>query len=219
MNGEAGNGVAAAVEYQKAFAMLFLMLGPFKVLVPFATLTAKLERAARLRMATLGVGIAALILIVAGTLGKTVLDNFEISVPVLALTGGLILFLTALQAVLPERRMRNAALAPLPSFSRSAAINPLAFPIVVTPYGLAAVIVFTTLSAGNVRATSTIGLIIAVTLLVDWVAMVYAQALLARLQTALQIVALVLGVVQTALGLQIIFRSLELLGILRGAGA
>lgn len=203
-----------ALEYQKAFAMLFLMLGPFKVLVPFVTLTSNLSRAEQVRTATLGVVIGAVILAVAGGLGRTILDNFDISVPVLALTGGIVLFLTALQTLLPDGKASIAALTAVPAYRRSMAINPLAFPIIVTPYGLAAVIVFVALSQGEIAATSTIVTIVAATLMVDWIAMIYANAILARLETALQIVAIVLGVVQTALGLQIILRSMELLGIL-----
>lgn len=48
---------------------------------------------------------------------------------------------------------------------------------------------------------------------VDWVAMINAGPILARLGTALQVVAIILGVFHTALGLQIIIRSLTLLGI------
>jgi multiple antibiotic resistance protein len=193
------------------------MLGPFKVLVPFVTLTSKLDRSAQRRLATLAAVMGAVILGLAGLIGRTVLENFDISVPVLTLTAGLILFLTALQTVLPNGTASSSTLAPETEYRRGTAINPLAFPIIVTPYGLAAVIVFIALSQGNPRTIGAIAGIVIVTLLVDWLAMIYAQAILIRIATFLQIIAIVLSVVQTALGLQIIVRSLELLGILKEA--
>ncbi len=209
-------GMTSGLEYQKAFAMLFLMLGPFKVLVPFVELTGSLERREQVRMATVGVAMAALMLVIAGVLGKTILDNFDISIPVLALTGGLVLFLMALDTVLHDRKPASATPAPSLGSAQRKAVNPLAFPIIVTPYGLAAVIVFFALSQGNPEATTLVATVIAVTLAIDWIAMLYARPILALFGTALQIIAIVLSVVQTALGLQIIVRSLELMGMLGG---
>ena len=56
------------------------------------------------------------------------------------------------------------------------------------------------------------------TLVIDWAAMIYAGPILSHFGTALQIIAVILGVVQTALGLQVIVRSLNLLGIIGGVG-
>jgi multiple antibiotic resistance protein len=44
----------------------------------------------------------------AGLLGRNILENFEISVPVLVLTGGLILFLVVLGTVLEQSLPRRA---------------------------------------------------------------------------------------------------------------
>jgi multiple antibiotic resistance protein len=199
---------------QNIFTMLFLMLGPFKILLPFVSLTKDLERNAQIRLATIAIGVAAIILGIAGLLGRRILDNFGISVPVIALTGGVILFLTALQLVL------HGSAAPDKAYARSAdqmsgiAVDPLAFPIIVTPYGLAAVIAFTTLAQDDSSLTMTIGLAIAAILAVDWLAMIFAQTILKWFGTALKIIAVVLGVVQVALGLQVIVRSLVTLGII-----
>jgi multiple antibiotic resistance protein len=199
---------------QNIFTMLFLMLGPFKILLPFVSLTKDLERNAQIRLATIAIGVAAIILGIAGFLGRRILDNFGISVPVIALTGGVILFLTALQLVLHSTVVSDKAYARSADQMSGVAVDPLAFPIIVTPYGLAAVIAFTTLAQDNSSLTMTIGLAIAAILAVDWLAMIFAQAILKWLGTALKIVAVVLGVVQVALGLQIIVRSLFTLGFI-----
>jgi MarC family integral membrane protein len=80
------------VSARKIFIMLFLMLGPIKILVPFVNLTKNAESVLRRRLATRAMLFSLAALALAGLLGRNILENFEISVPVLALTGGLILF-------------------------------------------------------------------------------------------------------------------------------
>lgn len=203
---------------QKIFAMLFLMLGPFKVLNPFVELTVTLEPRQRTRTATVAIFFSALALLLAGLLGQQILENFDISVPVVALTGGLVLFMMALQTVLAQSGVRKSATVPPSQVDRPIAINPLAFPIIVTPYGIAAVIVFTTLAQGNGELKMMIAATIALILAVDWLVMVYAVPIQRWLGTTLQIVAIVLGVVQIALGLQVIVKSLTMLGVLQLPG-
>ena len=173
----------------------------------------------RFRMATIAISVAATILIIAGLLGRRILDNFGISVPVLALTGGVILFLTALQFVLHNASALEKTYSHEANPLTSMALDPLAFPIIVTPFGLAAVIAFTTLAQSDSFLTTTIAFAIVAILVVDWFAMVFAHVILKWFGTALKIVAVVLGVVQVALGLQIMVRSLVLLGLVGGAGS
>lgn len=203
---------------QKIFAMLFLMLGPFKVLNPFLELTATLEPPQRKRTATVAILFSALALLLAGLLGQQILENFDIAVPVVALTGGLVLFMMALQTVLAQSGLRRSIPVTPPQPDRSIAISPLAFPIIVTPYGLAAVIVFTTLAQGNGELKLMIAATIALILGLDWLVMVFAVPIQRWLGTTLQIVAIVLGVVQIALGLQVIVKSLAMLGVLQPPG-
>jgi multiple antibiotic resistance protein len=198
---------------QKIFTMLFLMLGPFKVLQPFVKLTGAFERRRKVRIATVAILFSAGALLLAGLAGRQILGNFGISVPVVALTGGLILAVMAFQTVLsqsgPDLPARDGVDRP----DRAIAVSPIAFPIIVTPYGIAAVIVFTTLAHGDLVLESMIAGGVAMILAVDWLVMVYADTILRRLGTALQIIAVVLGVVQIALGLQVILKSLMMMGI------
>jgi multiple antibiotic resistance protein len=200
------------VSVRKIFIMLFLMLGPIKILVPFVNLTRNEDPVLRRRLATRAMLFSLAALALAGLLGRNILENFEISVPVLALTGGLILFLVALRTVLeqalPQTRLKQEPISP----GTDLALSPLAFPIIVTPYGIAAVIVFATL-AQDASAKLTITSIVLIILLLDWLAMLFADAILKWTGTALQVLTVVLGVTQIALGLQIITHSLSLIGV------
>jgi multiple antibiotic resistance protein len=201
------------VSARKIFIMLFLMLGPLKILVPFINLTRNSEPVLRRRLATRAILFSMAALALAGLLGRNILENFEISVPVLALTGGLILFLVALRTVL-EQSIPQARLNQEPtSHQTDLALSPLAFPIIVTPYGIAAVIVFATLAQDDMSAKLTIASIVVIILLLDWLAMLFAATILEWTGTALQVFTVVLGVTQIALGLQIIVHSLGMIGV------
>ncbi|WP_270935307.1 MarC family protein [Falsiroseomonas oryzae] len=202
---------------KQMFLMLFLMLGPIKILVPFVDMTRGLDAEARRALATRAILFAAAGLAIAGALGRSMLENFNMPTPVLALTGGLVLFLVALRTVLEQfsgtARARPAA-DHAPEALRRLAINPLAFPIIVTPYGIAATIVFTALAEEDAAARLTIALVLLAILVLDWLAMLFAHAILRWTATALQVLAVVLGVTQTAIGLQVMLRALAELGVI-----
>lgn len=128
--------------------------------------------------------ISAAALLVAGLLGHRMLLNFNI--PVLALTSGLVLFLTALQAVLQQFDPPSPVQSEAPKPGLTLAINPLAFPTIVIPYGIAAMIIFVTLAENDPAATATLAGLVVLILFLDWLAMPYAHTILKYAGTALQ---------------------------------
>lgn len=213
---------ASAPEFgaRKIFFMLFLMIGPIQILVPFVTMTRGSEPRFRRRLATRAILFSAAALALAGMLGRVILENFDISLPVLAITGGIILFLVALQTVLHQSA---GVPGPPQEYGQptdlSLALTPLAFPIIVTPYGIAAVIVFATLATGRHDQEITVAGIVWLILVLDWLAMLFAETILRWTGTALQVFAVVLGVTQAALGLQVILHNLHLIGVFAGGAS
>jgi multiple antibiotic resistance protein len=127
------------------FALLFLMLGPIKLLGPFAAATKECDRVFRLRLATRAFLFSAAAVTIAGALGEQMLDNFAIPVQVLQIAAGLILFLVALQAVMHQYDVTRPPDRTEPP-TLAHAFSPLAFPTIVTPYGIAAVIILIALA-------------------------------------------------------------------------
>jgi multiple antibiotic resistance protein len=205
--------VQPVVSARKIFTMLFLMLGPIKILMPFVNMTRGSDAAFRRRLATRAVLFSAAALAVAGLLGRGMLDNFNISVPVLALTGGLVLFLVALQTVLQQAAGPARPKPDEPPPALHLAFSPLAFPTIVTPYGIAAVIVFAALAQDDYEAKSVVAGVVLLILALDWLAMLFAETILRWVGTTLQVFAVVLGVTQIALGLQVIMHSLSMIGV------
>jgi multiple antibiotic resistance protein len=203
---------------RKIFFMLFLMLGPIKVLAPFVSMTHTAGPAFRRTVARRAILFAAAALAVAGLLGRTMLENFDISLPVLALTAGVILFLVALQTVLHQSSGANLPTSADHPPDLRMAFSPLAFPTIVTPYGIAAAIVFATLARGRHDAELMVAGIVLLVLALDWLAMLFAETILKWIGTTLQVFAVVLGVTQVALGLQVIMHSLSMIGVFAERG-
>jgi multiple antibiotic resistance protein len=195
------------VTWGMIFALLFLMLGPIKLLGPFAAVTRDSERAFRLRLATRAFLFSAAAVTLAAALGKRMLDNFAIPVQVLQIAAGLILFLVALQAVMqqygggrPKERTEPATLA--------MAFSPLAFPTIVTPYGIAAVTILVTLAPTNEIALMVAGAVYCI-LFLDWLAMLGAHHIVRWFGPLLLLLGVVLGVNQVALGLQLMLGGIS----------
>lgn len=204
---------AQGLSAQKIFTLLFLTLGPMKILVPFVRATGGAEPVFRRRLATRAVLFSAAALAVAGFMGQRMLQNFDIPVPILALTGGLVLFLIALQTLLQQ----FADAPPAPREPRAPtlalAVNPIAFPTIVTPYGIAATIIFVTIANDDLQARFMVGGLILLILALDWLAMLFAHTILKYCGTLLQVFSVVLGVNQVALGLLVMLRALSQIGV------
>jgi multiple antibiotic resistance protein len=196
------------------WTFLFLMLGPFKIIGPFAKITKETDATFTFRIAMLAIGFSSLALLIAAILGESILNSYSIPMPVLALSAGIILFLVALQSVIQqfspgiEHDAGNDT-----SASLNMALMPLAFPTIVTPYGIAALVVFTALSP-DFQSKLIIGGIVLAIMLLNFLVMVLTRHILPAMRVLLPILGAVLGVVQVALGLQIINNSLRAMGIL-----
>ncbi len=200
------------VTITQMFAFLFLMLGPIKILGPFVQLTRGGDAAFAKRLAIRGFVYSCLALAFAAFIGERSMRKYHISVPVLAIAAGIILFLVALQTVMHQ--LDSSAPPGKHAYEPSLrlAVSPLAFPTIVTPYGVAAVIVFMTLTP-DLTTRSEIFLVLLGLMLLDLLAMLFAKPVLKYAGMPLQLLGTVLGIIQVALGLQIIVIGLRGLGL------
>lgn len=200
----------------QVFTLLFLMLGPFKIIGPFLKITHGADDRLARRIALWATIFAALALLVAGFLGEAFLSSYGVPLPVLALAGGIILFLVALKNVLEQFEPAEPhpdAPAIAPEAAMKVALRPLAFPSIVTPYGIAALVVFLAFSQ-TTDGRLTIGAVVVAIMALNLIVMLVARRLQTLVSLLLPILGAVLGVVQVALGLQIINNALRMLGVL-----
>ena len=200
----AAQGVLATqrpITWGMIFALLFLMLGPIKLLGPFAAATKDCDRIFRFRLATRAFLFSAAAVTIAGALGEQMLDNFAIPVLVLQIAAGIILFLVALQAVMHQYDVTRPPDRTEPP-TLAHAFSPLAFPTIVTPYGIAAVTILTALAPTTEISLMLTGVVYFI-LFLDWLAMLAAHIVLRWFSPLLLLLGVVLGVIQVALGLQL----------------
>jgi multiple antibiotic resistance protein len=188
------------------FMFLFLMLGPFKVIAPFAKLTRNASPSLTRQLAIRSILFSSAALLVAALLGERIIGNYGIPMPILAFAGGLILFLVALNVVIQQFSTNEPHVESAAAPTLAMAINPLAFPTIVTPYGIAAVIVYMTISP-DPETKLTVGLTILGIMLANLLVMLITKKIFKVLAVLLPILAAVLGVVQVALGLMIMYNQ------------
>ena len=187
---------------------LFLMLGPFKIVGPFARMTQGADAGLTRRIALRATLFSSLALLIAAIFGETLLSKYRIPVPVLALSAGIILFLVSLQNTLQQFTPPTSWSKEVAEPTLNVAMTPLAFPTIVTPYGIAALIVFLALSP-DLQNRLVIGTLVLAIMLLNLIVMLMTRHVLRYLGVFLQILGAVLGIVQVALGLQIISSSLR----------
>lgn len=206
-----------ALGLSKIFTFFFLTLGPKAVIGPFARNTATLETTARRRVALATTGISLLSIVIAATIGVRVLHNWGISTGALLIAAGIILFLIALDSIRdkyqPLDNSREAAAAPQVSVRRMA-FN-LAFPYVVSPYGVAVVILVLTSRPAAVPIQPILAMLGGIMLL-NLIVMLNAHriATSAYIAPIFAVLGAVLGVLQAALGVQAVLVGLRLASVI-----
>lgn len=198
------------------FTIFFVTLGPIKILGPFAQRTRELDDATIRRVALWAFGMATVAVVLGSLLGRALAAKWHVSIASLLIAAGIIFLLVALRQLLdqyePERT--DVPPTPLPQSPMAAAVR-LLFPIVLTPYGIAAAIVLLA-SSGGAQGTEVIIALLVAVMILNLVAMLFARRILVgATMIILQVFGAVLGVLQAGLAIEFIVRGLRLLGVIR----
>jgi multiple antibiotic resistance protein len=194
------------------FVLLFITLGPIKILGPFMQLTRDVDDARMKSIAVRAFVLAVIAVVIGGFGGRILVENWQISAAALTLAGGIMFLIVGLRVVLEQYEPVHATPAPLPEAPMAAALR-VAFPLVVTPYGIAALIALLVNSPDAARTAAILAILVGIMVL-NLLAMLYVRRILAGVAILiLQIVGAVLGVLQVALAVQFILRGLHDLGV------
>ena len=134
------SAISTALPPSEIFTLFFVTLGPIKMLAPYAQRTRHFTADVHRKVAVRAFIIATAAALVGGLFGQSTLMRWHIPIPVLMTTAGVVLFAVALRQVLQQYDATDFDAEPLPS-SPTAAVMRVVFPLVLTPYGIAAVIV------------------------------------------------------------------------------
>jgi multiple antibiotic resistance protein len=203
------------IDPSEIFTGLFVTLGPLKTLGPFAQRTRDASPTGVRTIAFWTFLVATTGSVTGGLIGRALLTKWHVSLAALMLTGGIIFFIVALRQLLeqyePPRTSGSAEALPA---SPLAAACRLVFPIVLTPYGVAAVIALLAASENTERTLVILGLLVFVMCL-DLLAMIFARFILRGLTIiVLQVFGSVLAVLQVAMSVQFMLLGLRSLGVI-----
>ncbi|UCD68384.1 MAG: MarC family protein [Betaproteobacteria bacterium] len=192
------------------FAVLFLLVGPIRLIVPYAKLVAGFDATFKWKIALVAAGIAAAICIFVALVGEGLLEKYDIAFESVRVAGGLLLTVSALKnLVFPEG-------SPAPSLERRSVFETgltVATPVIVSPVGIAAILVFSMAASDAVASRETVlypllGLMAAnliVMLLIDFIMKI------PGLKSVLYLIAAVLSLVQVALGVDAMMEGLGII--------
>ncbi len=192
------------------FAILFLMLGPFKIIGPFAKITQGADKTLTRQIAFRATIFSSIALLLAAFLGERIMNNYNIPLPILAISGALVLFLVALLSIIKQFSQATEQAENTLTPTLKMAVNPLAFPTIVTPYGIAAVIVFLAMSP-DPGTKITVGIIVLGIMVLNLVVMLITRSIFKVLAIILPLLAAILGIIQVALGLMIMYNQFRIL--------
>jgi small neutral amino acid transporter SnatA (MarC family) len=203
----------ALIGFGAIFTLFFITLGPLKILGPFAQLTRETDEAMMRKIAVRAFVLAVIAVVAGGFAGRALLDNWGISASAMLLAGGIIFALVGLKLVLEQYQPAHPVPPPLPGESMAAALR-ITFPTVVTPYGIAALIVVLT-NSRDAERTGVILVILLAVMVLNLLTMLHTRRIMGGVTVmVLQIVGAVLGVLQVALAIDMILRALHELAVL-----
>jgi multiple antibiotic resistance protein len=194
----------------QVFTLLFLMLGPFKIIGPFSKITQGADPKLIRQIAVRAMMFSSLALLLAAFLGQRIISNFDIPLPILAISGGLILFLVALLTIIKQFGTASSTEERNIVPTLNIALSPLAFPTIVTPYGIAAIIVFLALSP-DLSGKLYVGAIVLAIMAFNLILMLITRHIYKFLTVFLSLLGAILGIVQVAVGLMIIYNQFRTL--------
>lgn len=204
----------------EVFMLLFITLGPpLKTPAVYFARTHQLDPKTQRVLAFNTFVLATIAVLIGGFLGVALRGNWHISIPAMLLAGGIIFFLVSLRTVLEQ--YEPAAVPPVaPSAGNSAAAKPvpsafeMAVPMIITPYGLAALIILLSASHSMER-TIMVTLCLLGVMVLHLLAMLFAGPMLRTIgPLPFKIFGTVIGSLTVGLSIQMMIAALVELGLL-----
>lgn len=201
-----------------AFVTLFVVIDPIGLAPLFVALTRGMDQAQRRSIAIRACLIALGVLTVFGLAGESILNGIGITMPAFRISGGLLLFLTALDMLFERRTKRRedqAGQNDAPTVEDDPSVFPLATPLIAGPGAMAAMILLAGQNGGGWQVIAMTHAVMAAV-----VALVFTFFLLGGLlerllgHTGILVVTRLLGMLLAALSVQFVLNGLADLGLL-----
>ena len=196
-----------------AFVALFVVIDPIGLAPLFVALTSGMSSTQRRRIAVRATLVAVGILLVFSIFGDAILTFIGISMPAFRISGGILLFLTALDMLFERRQKRREDQADEDEPDDDPSVFPLANPLIAGPGSIAAVILLVGQTETTAGFFAIMGVLAAVMVLVF--AMFMTAPIIERLlgKTGINVVTRLLGMLLAALSVQFVLDGLQGFGL------
>jgi len=195
-----------------AFVSLFVIIDPIGLTPLFVAVTQNNTKAERRAIAIRACLVGLAILAIFGIAGEAVLSVIGIGMPAFRISGGVLLFLTAIEMLFEkrgQRREHQADSGPAPDPS----VFPLAMPLIAGPGAMTTMILLTGAQNDVAGQVMVFGVMVAVVLIVFSFFML--SGVLAKLlgQTGINLVSRLLGMFLAALSVQFVIDGIRDIGL------
>lgn len=198
-----------------AFVTLFVLIDPIGLTPIFLALTHGASTAQRRTIALRGVTVAFFVLMVFALIGEKLLRAVGISMAAFRISGGIMLFMIAVEMLFEKRNQRRAQSA-TGTLERDPTVFPLATPLIAGPGALATMILMASERSGDPLAFSlmlvALAAVLAVLLGFFWMAELFER--LAG-PVMIQVVTRLLGILLGAMAVQFVLTGLAEVGVVR----
>ncbi|MFT3972864.1 MAG: MarC family protein [Amaricoccus sp.] len=191
-----------------AFVTLFVIIDPIGLAPIFIALTRGMTREARNRVGLRALFIGFVILATFGLFGERLLTAIGISIPAFRISGGLLLFLTALDMLFERRSDRRERT--VDETPADPSVFPLAMPLIAGPGALTTMILLGAQYSGRVATMVGIGAVLVAVLAVTY-ALFRSSHLIERLlgHTGIVVLTRLFGILLAALSVQFVLDGLR----------
>ena len=191
------------------FTIFMVTLGPIKVIPGFYNYTKDHEPSDRRRLAVRGAIFATIICLVIAAVMPGIATSWQVSPDELRIAGGILFFAASYKIFNPD-----PVLAPLEP-TRNPAISPIAIPIIITPWGAAAIMIAMGLAATSAELTTTVISNLLTIMALNFAGMLFAHIII-RLTGVVffKILGWVFGMLQAGLAVHVIIVGLRNVGFI-----
>lgn len=199
-----------------AFVTLFVIIDPLGLAPLFVAMTSGTSFKNRLRIAIRSCVVAAFLLTLFGLAGEALLEFVGISMAAFRISGGVLLFITALDMLFERRTQRREDQAEGP-LEDDPSVFPIAMPLIAGPGSLATMILLASEPGADWAYVAAIhGVMLAVLVIVF--AFFMAAGLMERVigDTGIKVITRLMGMLLAALSVQFILDGLREFGVVAG---
>ena len=199
-------------------AILFLAIGPLRVIPVFHAVTRAADWRYRLRAAAYAVLFAGAMIAVVALVGVRTIENWRVSAAALEVAIGVLLLhasLATLSTLNPANAKALEGAKPLTEEASAASLaySPLAAPTIVTPTGVVTIVFFLLLAHDDRPLTLAIYVALVAMLVVDFVGMLLAGPIVRFVRiTTLEIIGWLFAAMQAALAIEALLGGLAKAG-------